>query len=342
MNRLSTRLSKRHQPGLSLVELMIAMTLGILIVGGMAVLFVQNKNSYAQDERITRMQEDARFALNEIVSDVELAAFWSNLLDPASIVQDDELSLTQDCDAGAAAMWVYDPDQGVSAYDKPDNANSIDTVFGCIDAADYQANTDAIAIKRVEGIAMEDKDDPTLVDEEVYLRTNGVLGLLFENHNTGFTPDVTVPAPVEHWRYMPRVYYVRNFATTAGDGIPTLCRYYLDYSAATPTMAEECLARGVENLQIEYGIDTDTDGVANQYLSNPTAAQLQSQLVSVRVHLLMRSVEPDPGYTNTKTYTIGNTVYDPNPDDNFYRRVYTTTVLVRNTRNLRCVTVGCN
>lgn len=330
-----------RQAGLSLVELMIAMLLGILIVGGMAALFVQNKNSYNQDERVARMQEDARFALNEIVRDVELAGFWSNLLNPVSIVVDDELAITQDCGDGTA-NWMYTPLQAVTAYDKPTNGNAISTMFGCIDASAYRAGTDAIAIKRVEGMPMERKDNPDddLADSEVYLRTNGVLGLLYTNAST-FTPDAVIAGVAQNWRYMPRIYYVRNYAATAGDGIPTLCRYYLDFSAATPTSTEECLARGVENLQIEYGIDTDTDGVANQYFSNPTAAQLQSQLVSVRIYLLMRSVEPDPGYTNIKMYNLGNTVYDPNPDDNFYRRVYTTTVLVRNTRNLRCVNMGC-
>lgn len=318
---------------MSLIELMISMTLGILIVAGMATLFMQNKNSYRQDEQIARMQEDARYALNLLVDDIELAGFWANLFDPTSITADDELTLTQDC--GAAAGWLYSVDQAVTAYDKPDNANAISTVFSCITAGNHQANTDAIAIKRLEGAVTEVAD---LDNDTVYLQTNGVLGLLYEQ-DPGLTPDVVVPAPLANWKYIPKVYYVRSFADTAGDGIPTLCRYALDFDGATPTMAEECLAQGVENLQLEYGIDTDADGVANRYLSGPTAAQLASQLVSIRVNLLMRSLQEDVNYTNLKTYSVGNVDFDP-PDDGYYRRVYTTTVLLRNPRNLQCMNTG--
>lgn len=329
---------RKLQRGLTLIELMIAMTLGILIVGGMATLFIQNKNSYRQDERIARMQEDARFALNTIVDDIELAGFWSNLFTASSIVVNADTDIGQDCGDGTVG-WMYELNQAVTSYDKPTNASSPTDTFECLDSAEYQANTDAIFIKRVEGTPMESKDATQnfddILDQEIYLLTNGVIGVLLHGN---VTPDVSVTG--DHWKYLPRLYYVRNYANSAGDGIPTLCRYYLSYDAATPGMTEECIAQGVENLQIEYGIDTNNDAVADRYLSNPTAAQLSAQLVSVRVHMLFRTLEEDPIYTNTKTYTIGNYTYDP-PDDGYYRRTFTTTVLLRNNRNQICLQNGC-
>lgn len=321
---------------MSLIELMISMMLGLFIVLGVSTLFVQNKQSYRQDEMIARMQEDARYALNTIVDDIELAGFWSNMFNPGGIVVDDEITLAQDCGNGSA-NWMYSTDDLVAAYDSTTAGGTIASVFGCINATNHQPDTDGIAVKRVEAMSMESKPS-ALVAEEVYLRTNGVLGLLFENHP--FTPDIDISGPnVEHWRYVPSVYYVRNFANTAGDGIPTLCRYSMDYSGTSPKMAEECIAQGVERMQIEYGIDTDVDGVANRYLSNPTVTQLQQRLVSVRLHLLMRSIEADPTNPNNKTYTVGN-LAAYTPADNFYRRIYTTTILVRNSRNLRCMQTG--
>lgn len=326
---------------MTLIELMVAMLLGVLIVGGMATLFVQNKNSYRQDERIARMQEDARYALNTIVDDIALAGFWSNLHDPTSITVDPDTTLGQDCGDGTA-NWMYQLNQSVSSYDRPSAGTGPTATFGCIDAAEYLANTDAILVKRVEGINVEAKDAAlgfnVLDNGTVYLQTNGVLGLLYQQPDA--TPAVAIAGTVENWRYSPALYYVRNYAETAGDGIPTLCRYRMDYSTATPGMAEDCVAQGVENLQLEYGIDTDNNAIADRYLSAPTAAQLANQLVSVRVHLLFRTLTEDQAYTNIKTYRIGNTTYDP-PDDGYYRRVFTTTILLRNTRNLLCMQIGC-
>lgn len=326
-----------RQHGLSLVELMIAMTLGLLIVGGMGALFVQNKGSYTQDEQVARMQEDARYALNSIVDDIELIGFWSDIFTPGSInAHADLTSAGTSAGCGGTTAWIYNPVQAAVVFDH--TAAGINTVFNCIANADHQANSDAIGINRVEGAAIDATAAAggALDAQTVYLKSNGANGILL----TPGMSDATVSGTLNYWQYKPKIYYVRNYAESAGDGIPTLCVYQLSEDLATPTMQETCIARGVESLQIEYGVDTDTDGVANIYTSTPTTNWLQNRLVSVRVHLLMRSQQPVAGYTNTKTYSLGN-LDNYTPKDAFYRRVYTTTILVRNTRNLRCIDMGC-
>ncbi|HEX6930465.1 MAG TPA: PilW family protein [Gammaproteobacteria bacterium] len=316
-----------RQRGLSLVELMIAMTLGILIVGGMGMLFVQNKTSYIQDEQVARMQEDARFALNMLVDDVELIGFWSDIHTPTAIATHADITGNAGC--SGSINWIYVPQRPVVVFDH--TGTSINSAFNCIADASRQANSDAIAINRVEGA-----QTTTLDAQTVYLKSNGASGVLM----TSSMLDSTVTGTINWWQYKPTLYYIRNYAETAGDGIPTLCVLELSEDLATPTMTETCIARGVESLQVEYGIDTDVDGVANTYSSAPAATLLTDRLVSVRLHLLMRSQQPIAGYTNDKSYSLGNLdSYQPN--DGYYRRVYTTTVLVRNTRNLRCIDIGC-
>lgn len=341
---MKTFLMQFTQRGMSLIELMIAMTLGILIVAGMATLFTQNKNSYRQDEKIARMQEDARFAMNEIVDDIELAGFWSNLHDPATITVDADLVVSQDCGDGTA-NWIYDPMQPIAAFDTQTAGTDPNAVFECLTNANWQAGSDVFLIKRVEGMALEEKTTApaAATAPRVYMRTNGVIGWLHQSGDASGEPSFGA-GTVENWLYLPALYYVRNYAETAGDGIPTLCRYSMNYAqdvaGGNPSLVEECLAQGVETMQLEYGIDNNSDGVANLYLSNPTAAQLAADLVSVRVHLLLRSLTADQNYTNTKTYSLGNLDYDP-VDDGFYRRVYTTTISVRNPTNLLCMQAGC-
>ncbi len=164
------------------------------------------------------------------------------------------------------------------------------------------------------------------------MRTNGTSGLLF-TEPVSVAPPINVPIPFQDWEYLPVIYYVQNFAFINGDGIPTLCRKVLSPAGiGGSSMTTDCLARGVEDLQIEFGIDTDRDGSANVYLAAPLASQM-SQVVSAKIFLMVRSEDSDLAYDNDKVYTLSNAAPFA-PNDNFYRRTFSTTVGIRNLRNL--------
>jgi type IV pilus assembly protein PilW len=59
-------------------------------------------------------------------------------------------------------------------------------------------------------------------------------------------------------------------------------------------------------------------------------------IVSARVSLLVRSSETDTRYQNDKTYTLSN-AFPYAPQDNFHRRVVSTTVSVQNIRSLNAM-----
>ncbi len=61
----------------------------------------------------------------------------------------------------------------------------------------------------------------------------------------------------------------------------------------------------------------------------PSLADMENA-VSARLFLLARSIEPDPHFTNDTEYVLGDATV-PVTNDGFYRRVYTTTVALRNT-----------
>ena len=169
-------------------------------------------------------------------------------------------------------------------------------------------------IKRVAG-----QQTAAPLADSAYLRTNGTVGVMF----SGAAPDappVVITPPSADWEFRPSIYYIRQFANTPGDGIPTLCRKVMRGGGAS--MITECLATGIENLQIEYGVDTTDDGQPNVFLTNPTLAEMQT-VVSARVFLLARTTDIDTRYTNTKTYSISNAP-DFVPGDSFHRRVFST------------------
>ena len=100
-------------------------------------------------------------------------------------------------------------------------------------------------------------------------------------------------------------------------------------------MTTECLATGIENLQVEYGIDTTEDGNANLFLPNPTIVQMQT-VVSARIYILARTLNDDIRYENDKTYNVSNAI-PFSPGDGFHRRVLSTTVAIQNIRSLNAL-----
>jgi len=313
-----------------MVELMIAMLLAMILAGSIVTVFVNNSHSFKQDENILRMQDDARYALREIAFDISMAGHYAELLVPNSVTPDGSLSIATDCGPAGQDKWMYRTTQAgtgdsfsMIGLDNVSGA-AASAVHSCIGNGELLGGTDVVSIKRVSG-------SPAGITRAgtIYLRTNGTVGLLYRAPFP-VAPVVPIPAPQSDYEFRPRVYYIRQFANTPGDGIPTLCRKVL--GGVGPTMTTECIATGIENLQIEYGIDTTSDGNPNVFLSSPTLAQMQG-VVTARIFLLARTSDRDGRYTNTKTFSVSNSpAYTP--ADSFHRRVFSTTVSVQNIRSM--------
>lgn len=318
-----------RQKGMSMVELMIAMTLGLMLTIGIGSLFMQSRTSFNQDEQIATMQSNLRFGMEMLVRDITMTGYWGSVLDPVSIVVDDEYppSITTDCGSG----WAYDHQGMISGVNNATGGGA-NSAFGCIASGRFEDGTDVIAIKRATANLVADADLAADDNGTVFIREDGQDGVIFQYNGTDLPVDPNGANPVNRV-YSPTLYYVRNYSIDTDDGIPTLCRKVLEFSTtASPTMETECLVEGIEHLHFEYGIDSNQTGVANRYVSAPTAAQFE-QVTSVRIHVLARSLRPQQGYDNEKTYVIGDLTYTP--DDSFYRRAATTTVVLRNPSNLR-------
>lgn len=317
--------------GFTIVELLVSVVVGLVLAGGIVTVFSNSRHSFDRDSNIVRMQDDARQAIRELSHDLSMAGFWADLLAPQMVVPDGALNVAADCGPAGIANWIYQPvvtgafaSQSIAAVDNATAATATAN-FSCL-GADVVPGTDIIAIKRVAGA----EAPAGLTAGSVYLRSNGTLGLLYQEPVAA--PAIVVPLPFKDWEYRPSIYYVRNFAVDPADGIPTLCRKVLRYSA-NPTIDTECLAQGVENLQIEFGLDTNGDGAADSFVANPTPAQM-ADAISAEIYVLTRSATPDFRYTNDKTFDISNA---PSyvPADNFYRRVFSVSVVLRNLRALR-------
>ena len=211
------------QSGFTLVEIMVAMVLSLLLGVAIVTVFVNNSHSFTQDDNLIRMQDDARFALQQVAFDLSMAGHYAELLSPAAVTLDSNLTVGLDCGPAAMTNWAYQTSQPATGDSLSliaiDNVTSAQVVAGhsCFLADEVAPGTDVVSIKRVAGA-----EASVFRNGAVYLRTNGTVGLLYRQPLTG-TPAVTVGLPRTEWEYRPAIYYIREYAYALGDDIPTLC-----------------------------------------------------------------------------------------------------------------------
>lgn len=347
----------KFQRGFSLIELMIAVGLGMVAIAAVGSVFVFGSRSYKQDDRVARMQDELRFAMAQMTTDLEMAGFFAQVRDLVNNLDvDGTVSVAGgDCgpttDGGAVTAsnnWTYMERRAAVVMQGDATAAQANATFPCITTAEFYTGptglgTDVIGIKRLAGSKTANESANT-----VYMKTNGVDARIYKQGAAGSSTctsssgDSTIktacPAPepksgtIELYEFKPAVWFLRKWPTgTSGTVVPSLCRKFL--TAANPTTWDtECLAQGIEDLQLEFGVDTNTNGVADfftEYTTRPAIATL-AQIVAVRVHLLARSLDPDQDYLDQKTYTLAGRSYTTPFADKYHRRVLSSMVLLRN------------
>jgi len=320
-------------PGFTLVELLVALAIAGLLATGIASIYLENKRSYYQDDELARIQENARYAIKLLKRELTMAGFMAGIPQFSGLAAS---AVSTGC--VAAKDWALDATEPLDLIDNADSGSTLTSIKGhtwtCIPSGDVLDDTDIVAVKRTAGsYTLKDGSLPSGVsedDEQWYLRTfdnNAQLSWVYLGNGASIpVGDKTAGSSVSYWEYYARIFFVREFSVTDGDGIPSLCMAELNASV----MSANCYVEGIEDLQVEFGIDTDNDSVPNQFKTAPTSVELD-EAVAVRVYLLVRSVNTVPGYTNSKTYQLGTKSVGAK-NDAFIRRVFSTTVQMRNAK----------
>lgn len=325
------------QAGMSLIELMIAMTLGLVVLGGVATAFLGSKQSYRVNDNLARMQESARYAFDILSKDIRMAGYYgcagnisspTNTLNNATAHAWDFSRGISGFEAVSASTWspalpdggspTYGPTSGSPVYG-PSGAkggNDIVTVRGItgsgIRVLDHPGGTPpgSADIKITAGSGLRAGDIVMVADcskAAIFQVTNINAAGSFDNtvHNTGGThvPGNSIQALGNNYegaevvRISTRTYYVRE---VLDDGITvTPPSLYRRVGAETA----EKLVEGVEGMQILYGVDTTGDFSVDSY-QNADWVETNAQwpnVITAQVNLLVRS--PDDRVANApQTY----------------------------------------
>jgi len=313
--------------GFSLVELMIAMAISLLLLAGVIRIYVDSKRNYTVQESLSRLQESGRYAVTLLTQDLRLSGYYGTGSDPSRFTGT-QAPVAAERVCSSDNRWGRMLEQVIFGVNDAvndglsDYSACISTSSGTPATGDY-IQGDIVVVRHVVPTAVAAYEPNRL-----YLRTTFQDGKLFagseESGNTlsddpAFTRALAANA-----------YFVGYQSTEcAGNTIilPTLYREALGNNGRP---VREELVRGVEQLEFQYGVDTNGDGSVNRYM-NADQVTLNSywpSVASVRLWLLVRTDCPVTGYNNGTPYRMGDVTYTPN--DSFRRQLYTTTIALRN------------
>jgi type IV pilus assembly protein PilW len=328
--------SRIDQAGLTLVELMVALAIGSFLIIGAVQIYTQSRQAFLVNESIARVQETAQFAMDTLEADLRMASNWGRN-SRGIAVEGRSLVGT----ANPKGLTVPAPTCGddwafnlALPIDGSDNGYALP----CAASGGSQANSDVVTVRRasVQPAAPE--------TGRLQLQSTRIQGELFDDGAVpaAFLPITThpvtgAPSSATH-NLMVNSYYVSPTSTLI-PGVPTLRRKTLTVRNGTPFIEDQEVAPGVENLQMQLGIDLDGDNTVDRYVNpgdevyNPAAGGYTdgARVITARVWLIIRGVSTEFGLRDNRAYTPGNANLGQ-MNDSFRRMQVSKTILLRNTR----------
>lgn len=326
-----SRLRRRRMGGFSLIELMVAMVLGLLVVAGLINLFVANRKAYEIQSGNNFLQENLRIVSDRIGWSLRMSDFWGGNA-ANTVVVESSASAAVTAKGGCTATWATAVNAaatgggGVHGYD---GAASFPLGAACIGAAaNYVPGSDVLVVRYADtqmlppgpadaGFAPAESATISGNPKQVFLlSTPGSSAELFAG-----TPPATSTPKIHRYAHLYRVdmYYLRpcsvlpagGACTTGADGgtpLPTLMRMHLQTDG---TFVSEPVVDGIEQIKFEYGETDSMDNIVPKYKKASDVSQW-ANVVSVRVSVVAVNPTRDIKMPHVGTYAASNCSYTIN------------------------------
>jgi len=330
------------QKGYTIVEFMVAMTIGLFLLGGIGIVFISSKQTYRMQDSLWQLQDNSRFAMEFLIKDLRMASFRGcngngiipvNTLNNVTDFNYDFMVGLQGFEASASG-WSPALPLDISSITLPPSAESdIVTIRRALEpgigvtAPFMNNNSAALHVDAGNGLSQFDivmvSDCSAAAILQISNANPGTSGTIAHNTGAGTPGNATSDLgkifreDAEIMKLVTVSYFVAS--DTAAAGSRSLWRKVADG-------APEELAAGVEGMQILYGEDTDNDRSVNRYVTADNVVDM-SQVVSLKLSLLMVT-SADNITGSAQPYTFGGVTVTP--VDRKLRRVFTTVVNLRN------------
>lgn len=290
-----------------MVELMVSVTLGLLIVVALIAVFLNVSRTNTEMAKTNSLIENGRFAIDILQEDIEHAGFWGGYVPQfddlsSKDIPGDAPSLAPDpCLAFSASNWTTAYKNAllgipVQSYDtSPAGCTALVT--------NKKTSTDVLVVRHAANCLPDATNCEALDNSKMYFQasfcekeTTATPPLRYVLSNTaadftlkkrgctGAPPAVTVGTVSDKRKFISNIYYVRNYAVTAGDGIPTLMRSNFNLVSGTPAHGTSvALIEGIEGFAVELGIDAKSRCDTSTNYTNAIARVSPSTCTAVAI-----------------------------------------------------------
>jgi type IV pilus assembly protein PilW len=356
--RLARFADLREQRGTTLVELMVAITIGVIVLLALAALFGYNSRTRGEIDKASQQIENGRYALDLLRDDIQMAGYFYGYQGESALRQ-----FITPCETTLANLgWQISPPQmplSISGYASGDTPGG--AAGACI--TNQKANTDVLIIRRSGSEEVSVANAATPPANSDYSASDTFIQVSGCNDGTDTLPtakpfvvaagsassgtfnlhlkNCTTIAPLR--KLLVRAYYIGTCSdcTNGGDGIPTLRRAELSGGA----ISNVALVEGIDSLRVEYLLDTNTSAQVGYGQPDTTrrcktavdacdtAPNDWTNVLAVRTTLLARNIAASPEYSDTKTYDMGlagTLSFSAAADIHYKRHQYSAVVMALN------------
>jgi type IV pilus assembly protein PilW len=342
---------KKYHQGFSLIEIMIAMVIGLVLTGGAIQIFISSKATYRLENALSRSQETGRFIVDVMAKEIRMAGY-------SGCASRGDIDVTVLADN--APPLDATAENAITGYNYDSSSDwNPDVPAYVTDASKINATlldgTDMLVVQRASECGAQltgnmgtnnanvqvvnpnscdfQQDSVVMITDcstaDIFaISSNPTSGsgsqTLAHANNVNSDPKLSnVYGPDSQvYGFLSNTFYI----ATGASGEPALWLGSWNPSAANDFSASE-LADGVEDMQILYGEDTGgADEYADTYVT-ANAVTDWTNVRSVRINLLLRS--DDNITTEARAFTF-NGVDANTGNDRRLRMVYSSTITVRN------------
>ncbi len=355
MKKANRKLLRFHPIGKSrgfgLVELMVAATIGLILLGGIGYVYLGSRQTFRTQDDFSRIQENVRYALDQVGVDVRMAGYAGCLnlasIDPANPAAAVPINIIAN---GAPAVGLGDAMRGYDGTTwtapgaAPGNWVSGTGVFHVTRADAQGVNLTGNMTSDNANISIS-SNPAGIVAEQALLISDCVSADLFRATNTPSGGSLTIAHAISNCSNIgmacntdnklskaygadAEVYSILSttyFIGTNAAGNPALYRRQI---LGTQVGTAEEMVDNVENIVMRFGIDTNNNFIVDSYVTAGAVTNWR-QVMTARLSMVFRGNTNNIA-TQVQPYVLEGTTVTPASTDRRLRQVATTTIGLRN------------
>lgn len=266
----------RRSLGFTLVELLVAVALGLLLMIALIAVYLNVSRTNSEMYKTNGVIENGRFAIDVLNEDLSHGGYWGGYVPvfdnfSARGITPGDVPSQAAVDMGpcaAYAAWTTEYRSMLLGVPVQVFGDGVPTGCDTTDLIkDRVAGTDVLVVRHAETCSPGDANCEALNTAKVYLQISQCASQITAGNSyvlgnvpANFTlQGRSCAAPVMPLRkFVSNIYYIRSWATTEGDGVPTLVRSTFGLRGGLPAheVPAQALIEGIERFNVELGIDS--------------------------------------------------------------------------------------